>query len=75
MTTPPPQRPEPGGLPGAAAFLGLGTAAAACVGAGLGLGLLADDRLRTSPLFLLVGLALGVVAAVAMVVGQVRRLL
>ena len=41
----------------------------------MGLGIVADGRLHTSPLFLLLGLLLGVGAAVATVVAQVRRFL
>jgi F0F1-type ATP synthase assembly protein I len=66
-----PQRP----LSGAAAFVALGTTIAGCVGVGVGLGILADGRLHTSPVFLLVGLLLGAAAAVATVVAQVRRFL
>jgi hypothetical protein len=90
VTSPDPgQRPEPPGssgrpergadpvkpLPGAVAFVGLGTTVAGCVAVGVGLGIWLDSRLHTSPWLLLVGLVLGVVSAVASVRAQVRRYL
>jgi len=71
---PPPDDPVPG-LPSAYAFVGMGTSAAVCVAVGVGLGILADSHAGTAPLFLFVGLLLGIVAAVATVVAQVRRFL
>jgi F0F1-type ATP synthase assembly protein I len=68
-----PEGPKP--LPGAAAFLGMGLAAAVCVGVGLGLGLWVDSAAGTAPAFLLVGLALGLVAAAASVIKQIRTYL
>jgi F0F1-type ATP synthase assembly protein I len=65
--------PKP--LPGAAAFLGMGLAAAVCVGIPLLLGILVDNALHTAPVFLLVGLALGVTAATVSVVKQIRSYL
>jgi len=62
-------------LPGAVAFVGLGTTVAGCVAVGVGLGIWLDSRLHTSPWLLLVGLVLGVVSAVASVRAQVRRYL
>jgi hypothetical protein len=62
-------------LPGALAFVGLGTSAAGCVAVGVLLGILVDARTHTSPLFLVVGLVLGVVGAVSTVVSLVRRYL
>ena len=62
-------------LPSAAVFLGLGTAVAGCVAVGVFAGIFLDGRAHTSPLFLVVGLVLGVAAAVATVVTQVRRFL
>ncbi len=56
-----PEEPKP--LPGAMAFLSMGLSAAVCVGLGLGLGLLVDGALHTAPVFLLVGLALGLAVA------------
>jgi ATP synthase protein I len=68
--------PEPAKpLPGAYAFVGMGTSAAGCVAVGVGLGVALDHWLGTSPLFLLVGLTIGLVAAVASVVAQIRRFL
>ncbi len=62
-------------LPGAMAFVGLGTTVAGCVAVGVGGGIALDARLGTSPLFLVIGLVLGLAAAVATVVAQVRRFL
>jgi F0F1-type ATP synthase assembly protein I len=53
----------------------MGATVAGCVAAGVVLGILVDDWLHTSPAFLVVGLVLGVVAAVATVTTQVRRFL
>ena len=78
MTDPAPPPPDPEELkplPGAAAFLGMGLTAAVCVGIGIGLGLLADGAWHTAPALLLVGLFLGLVAAVAGVVKQIRQYL
>jgi F0F1-type ATP synthase assembly protein I len=76
---PPPSQPgaesAPAPLPSAVVFLGLGTAVAACVGLGVLLGVWLDGRVHSSPLFLVLGLLLGVCAAVATVVTQVRRFL
>ena len=72
----PSARPDPvKPLPGAIAFAGMGTTVAVCVAAGVVLGIVVDDRLHTSPAFLVVGLVLGVAAAVGTVVAQVRRYL
>jgi ATP synthase protein I len=57
------------------AFVGMGTSVAVIVGVGVLLGIWADGRLHTSPLLLIVGLVLGLAAAVATVVAQVRRFL
>ena len=57
------------------AFLGMGLSAAACVGVGLGLGLWADSVAGTAPIFLLVGLALGLAAAALSVIKQIRTYL
>ena len=79
MSSPPPSDPpEPSGprpLPGAAAFLGMGTSVAGCVAVGVFLGIWLDGRAGTSPLFLVIGLLLGLAAAVGTVVAQVRRFL
>jgi len=71
----PPERGQAKPLPSAYAFLGMGASAAGCVAVGVVLGLLADDWLSTSPWFFLLGLLLGLVAAVASVVAQIRRFL
>ena len=79
----PPEPPEPPEgpdepvkpLPGAMAFVGLGTTVAGCVAVGVGGGIALDAWLGTSPLFLVIGLVLGLAAAVATVVAQVRRFL
>ena len=46
-------------------LLGLGLVAAGTLAAGIALGWLIDDALGTSPIFILIGVALGVVAIVA----------
>jgi F0F1-type ATP synthase assembly protein I len=53
----------------------MGTAVAGCVAVGIFLGVWLDGRTHTSPLFLVVGLVLGLASAVATVVTQVRRFL
>jgi F0F1-type ATP synthase assembly protein I len=78
-----PEQPEPapGGtgepkpLPGAAAFIGMGLSAAVCVAIGVFLGVWADSAWHTSPLCLMIGLALGLVAAVCLVVTQIKEYL
>ena len=57
------------------AFLSMGLSAAVCVGIGLGLGILVDDALHTAPVFLLVGLALGLAVAALSVIKQIRAYL
>lgn len=71
----PPSSEEPKPLPSAAAFLGMGLSAAVCVGVGLVLGILVDDAVHTAPAFLLVGLALGLAAAIMSVIKQIRTYL
>ncbi len=66
---------EPKPLPGAVAFLNMGLAAAVCVGAGLLLGLWADSAWHTAPILLVVGIVLGLAAAAASVVAQIRKYL
>jgi F0F1-type ATP synthase assembly protein I len=73
--SPPSDPTEPKPLPSAAAFLGMGLSAAACVGVGVGLGLLADGAWHTAPALLLVGMFVGLVAAVLSVVKQIRQYL
>jgi F0F1-type ATP synthase assembly protein I len=78
-----PEQPEPapGGtaepkpLPGAAAFIGMGLSAAVCVAIGVVLGVWGDSAWHTAPLCLMIGLALGLVAAVCLVVTQIREYL
>lgn len=65
--------PKP--LPSAMAFVGMGTTIAGCVALGVVIGILGDDRFHTGPILLLVGLALGIVAAVGSVISQIRRYL
>jgi F0F1-type ATP synthase assembly protein I len=62
-------------LPSAAAFLGMGLSAAVCVAIGVGLGVWGDSVWHTAPLCLMIGLALGLVAAVCLVVTQIREYL
>jgi F0F1-type ATP synthase assembly protein I len=57
------------------AFVGLGTSIAGCIAVGVVAGIALDSWLGTSPAFLVVGLVLGLAAAVASVVAQVRRYL
>jgi Putative F0F1-ATPase subunit Ca2+/Mg2+ transporter len=86
--TQPPDRPGPGHgepeepgesdrllSPGAIAFLTLGLTVALSLVAGAGLGYLIDALAHTAPLFTLVGLAFGVVVAVASTVSTIRRYL
>jgi F0F1-type ATP synthase assembly protein I len=71
--------PEPGtesrDLPGVAAFAALGTTIACTVGVFVGLGIWADSAFGTSPIFLLLGVVLGCVAATASTIALVRRYL
>jgi F0F1-type ATP synthase assembly protein I len=60
---------------GASAFLGLGLSVAVCMAVSVGLGMLADSLAHTSPAFLLVGLAVGVVLSVLLFVSTVRKYL
>jgi F0F1-type ATP synthase assembly protein I len=61
--------------PGAVAFLTLGLTVALSLVAGAGLGYLIDALAHTAPLFTLIGLAFGVVIAVATTVSTIRRYL
>jgi F0F1-type ATP synthase assembly protein I len=56
-------------------LLTLGVAAGVCVGAGFGIGWLLDSRLDTLPVCTMIGLAAGVVLAVATVWAQMRKFL
>jgi F0F1-type ATP synthase assembly protein I len=62
-------------LPGAAAFATMGMTAAIVIALGVVLGLWADSAWGSEPWGLLIGIALGTVAAVVSVVKQVRRFL
>jgi ATP synthase protein I len=71
----PPADPDRAVVAGAAEFLTLGlTVAVALVGLAA-LGYLVDRWLGTSPWFTLVGVVLGIAAAVLITVSRVRRLL
>ena len=61
--------------PGATAFLGLGISMALCVAVTVGAGLALDAVTHDSPVFLLVGLAVGIAVAVGMAVATVRKYL
>ena len=56
-------------------LLGMGAAVAGAIVAGLGLGWLVDSLTGTAPVFLLVGLLLGVVGAVCYAILQFRTYL
>jgi len=62
-------------LPGVAAFATMGLSAAIVIAVGVVLGLWADSAWGSEPWGLLIGIALGTVAAVVSVVKQVRRFL
>jgi len=73
-----PEPEEPGQvkpLPGAAAFLGMGLSAAVCVAVPLFLGVWADSAWHTAPALLVVGLVVGLAAAVFSIIGQIRKYL
>jgi hypothetical protein len=56
-------------------LLGMGAATAAIVAAGLALGWLLDDLVGTTPIFIMIGLALGIVGAAAYVITKFRTYL
>jgi len=56
-------------------LLAIGLASAIMIGGALGIGVAIDDWLHTSPIATLIGLAVGIVAAVGATVRQVRRFL
>ncbi len=64
---------EPRSAPGIIDFLTMGIASALCLVLAGGIGLAIDAVAHTSPLWTLVGLGFGVVAAVLVTVSQVRR--
>jgi F0F1-type ATP synthase assembly protein I len=55
------------------ALLGLGLATACCVVAGMALGWFLDRQLGTAPVFILLGLASGIVLGVFGTIIEVRR--
>jgi len=55
--------------------MAIGLASALMIGGGLGIGLAVDAWLHSSPIATLVGLAVGLLAAVASTVRQIRRFL
>jgi F0F1-type ATP synthase assembly protein I len=67
--------PEPPGPANWSTYLGMGLVTAAQLAVGLLLGLLVDSFTGTAPVFLLIGLLLGIVAAVAYIVSKFRELL
>jgi F0F1-type ATP synthase assembly protein I len=71
--SPPPKDPKP--LPGGFAFLNMGFAVAVMVALGVLLGLWLDSKFHTSPLFLLIGLALGLLMAAMSVIKQIKTFL
>jgi F0F1-type ATP synthase assembly protein I len=67
--------PGPDPIRGAVEFLTLGLSVAVALVVCTALGYLVDRWLGTSPWFTLVGLVLGIAAAVLLTVSRVRRLL
>ena len=63
----------PAESPGLSTLLGMGAVIAAQLAAGFALGWLVDTMLGTKPVFLLVGLLLGIVGAVSYTVAQFRK--
>ena len=59
--------------PGATAFMGLGLSIGLTMAVLVGAGLLVDNWLHCSPIGLLVGLALGLLMAVVLTVGTVKK--
>jgi F0F1-type ATP synthase assembly protein I len=70
-----PSSPGQSGPPAWVAFTFMGSTIATCLAVGVLGGIWVDGRFHTSPVGLLVGVALGTVAAVVSVVQQVRRFL
>ncbi len=66
---------DPKPLPGAVAFLGMGLSAAVCVAVPVFAGVWADSHWHTAPLYFVIGLVLGLAAAVASVITQIRQYL
>jgi F0F1-type ATP synthase assembly protein I len=65
------ERPQLSGL----GLAGLGLAVACCLVAGLALGWFLDDRLGTAPVFILVGMASGILLGVLGSYREMRRYL
>ncbi len=65
----------PGESPGLSDLLGMGLATAALLVVGAGLGWLVDASVGTTPVFLLVGILVGIAGAVSYTVRQFRRYL
>ena len=61
--------------PSPARLLGLGFATACCVAAGMALGWFLDREFGTTPVFLLLGLASGIVLGILGTIIEVRRYL
>ncbi len=61
--------------PSASTLLGMGAVIAAALAAGIGLGWLVDTLANTSPLFIIVGLGLGIVGAVSYTVMEFKQYL
>jgi F0F1-type ATP synthase assembly protein I len=66
---------EPDRSLGWSTLMGMGTVIAAELVAGLGLGWLVDSLAGTKPIFLLIGLLLGIAAAVSYTVVEFRKYL
>ena len=66
---------EPPGPASWSTYLGMGAVTAAQPAVGLLLGLLVDSLAGTAPVFLLIGLLVGIVGAVAYIVSKFRELL
>jgi F0F1-type ATP synthase assembly protein I len=63
------------GTPNPARLLGLGFATACCVAAGMALGWFLDREFGTTPVFILLGLASGIVLGILGTIIEVRRYL
>jgi F0F1-type ATP synthase assembly protein I len=59
--------------PGILAFAGLGILNALCLGVGLGVGWVIDQALNTLPLFLFLGLVLGIAGGVVATRAELKR--
>jgi F0F1-type ATP synthase assembly protein I len=66
---------EPGRSLDWSALLGMGTVVAAQLAAGIGLGWLVDWLAGTTPIFVLIGVLLGIAAAVSYTVVEFRKYL